>query len=168
MEYLNEMAIHSTNDSYEFNHINQKINTFMKFLICFEVMSVSTIVILTILALSRVSSDKQLPLNIYIPFDWKNSQITYWIIFGFNLYALIIILAGIFFSGIIWYLMMSCGTKYQILGNAFSKIGFMSKADSVHGEQDIFVQELIALMKIHQHLQKYGRPTNIGMKKVIH
>lgn len=65
----------------------------------------------------------------------------------------------------IWYLMMSCGTKYQILGNALSNIGFVSKSrnskivqvNGVNGKQDISLKELIDLIKIHQHLQKYKR-----------
>lgn len=85
-EFINEMENHTTKDCFEFNQINQKINNYMKFEEKFDAMCISSVVLTIILALTKFSSDKQLPLDIYVPFDWKNSQIAYWIYYLYSVH----------------------------------------------------------------------------------
>lgn len=156
------MGVHTIKDREEFNEVNDKIKAFIKFVSSFQLMIVSAVLTMIIIALPIISNEKRLPLNIYVPLNWKTNDIYYWLTFAFNTYEASITIVCTFFNVLIWYMMMACMIQYQVLGNEFKNLGFNNQAKqdnkreiSVSEKQNAFLHELIQLIKRHQHLQKY-------------
>lgn len=108
--------------------------------------------------LPLLSDEKRLPLNGYFPLDWQNSEIAYGMIYAFIMYELILcVLCGVLSNFIVWYQIMACGTKYEILRNEFTNM-FIVRGEtksSVAEEQQLFLEELHALIKTHLKLREY-------------
>jgi len=159
LEFIHTFGAHSIKNNEDFKRVNKKVNKFVQFICFFEVMVAVGIVSTIVLALPIVCNEKRLPLNVYIPFDWKENEVIYWMTYLISSYQMMLSVALALFNFIIWYLMMSCGIKYQLLGNEFREMGF------VHGEsvrniivarnQELFLKELLEQIKYHRHLQKY-------------
>lgn len=143
INFIEQFGTHSIDDSKLFNQIDKKIGNFVKFATIFKFMT--TAAILTIIGLPIVSNEKRLPLNIYIPFNWKESDILFCVAFLFFVYEMILAITFILFNLIIWYLLINSAIKYEILGTEFRRIG----------EEGLFNQELIARIRHHRNLQKY-------------
>lgn len=155
------LGFHSINDYQEFNRVNNKIKGFMKFATLYLFTCISGTLFVIVTALPLFSNEKKLPFNLYVPFDWKRNEITYWIAFLYIAYAMIFNGFYTLFNSVIWYLMMSCGLKYQTLSKEISDISVNDKKtlkklnNSVAQEKDFFLLELIVLVKKHQDLYKY-------------
>lgn len=154
--FIREIGTFSMTDNGEFNEVNNNIKGFMKFVSYLEFVLLCAVIGLSIVSLPIFSNEKHLPFNIYFPLDWKQSEVVYWIAYIFVMYEVVLSWMCTLFNVIVWYLMMSCATKYKLLGNKFRKMGFDGRTlISVSGKQDLFLEELIELIKDHQNLQKY-------------
>lgn len=147
--FIRKMGVHSSiRDVDEFNRVNDKINFFIKFVFIFEAMLLCAVTTMAVIALPFFTNERRLPLNYYFPFNWQDNLVLYVIAYIYVTYGLMFTCFCTLFNEIIWYLMISCGIKYQILGNEFRHIG----ADN--GQQDPFLLELITLIKKHKQLQE--------------
>lgn len=105
------------------------------------------------------SSERNLPLNIWFPFDWKNNAVIYWTAFAYVSMAILITIITISLNVIIWYLMMNCAIKYQIVENQFSNM-FLTiptirrRKISKLEEDSLSLQELVGIIKSHQNIQE--------------
>lgn len=136
----------------DFNRVNNKTNFFMKFATAMLFMNFSANIVLIIFKLPIFTNEKQLPLNFYFPFDWKMSEFRFWIVYAFVSYEMMLSATCTLLSIIIWYLMMSSATKYQLLCTEFREIGMNDTSD---GTSTSFQQELMELIKSHKNLQEY-------------
>lgn len=160
--FIRKLGAHSITDSEQFDRVNHKITMFIKFITLMELTLLGAVIAMTIITSPIISAEKQLPMNIYFPADWKHNEIVYWIAFTFVIYEMIISMSSSLLNPVIWYLMMSCAIKYQTLGHEFQNLGFNTgekslteKITSVDENGDLFHTKLILLIKNHYDLQKY-------------
>lgn len=151
--FIGKMGVHSIKDEEKFNQVNDRINIFLKWVSYFEVMLATTVVTMTVSALPLFSTGRKLPLNYYFPFEWKDDAFLYFGAYVFVTCGLWLSSFFTFFNAIIWYMMLSCAIKYEILGNEFKNIGVDSEV-AIDGKQDIFLLELIDLIKKHKQLRE--------------
>lgn len=163
--FIEKLGNHSLIDQNECLRINRRLDNLMTFatiIICSTFFGVTP---LFILYLPIFSYGKKLPLNIWFPFDWKNSEIAYWTAYFYILFIFIFTILYMFLNGIIWYLMMNCAIKYECLGNEFrnlntEKIGEGNRKISESGVQISLLPKVIDLIKRHQQLKMYVRLKN--------
>lgn len=157
MKFLQSMGAHSIDDHQDFFRVNNKINFFMKCATVYHFMIFCSLVVFNILTLPIISNTKRLPLNLYFPLNWKENEIIYWIAFAFAGFQIMCISVYSIANTAIWYLMMCCGIKYELLGNELRNLGkgtLKKTIISITEEQDLFFKELITLIQKHQSLQK--------------
>lgn len=152
--FIRKMGVHSIKDEEKFNQVNDRINLFLKLVSYFEVMVATAAITVTIIALPLFSTGRKLPLNYYFPFEWQEDAFLYFTAFVFVTFGLMLSTLLTFFNAIIWYMMLSCAIKYEILGNEFKNIGSDSKAAIDGNQDDIFLLELIDLIKKHKQLRE--------------
>lgn len=156
--FIRKLGAHSITDSEQFYRANDKITIFIKFVTFMELMLLGAVIAMTIITSPIISTTKQLPMNIYFPMDWKHNELFYWIAFTFVIYEMSLSLSSSLLNPIIWYLMMSCAIKYQVLGSEFKNlgrnIGQKSSKENITSV-DSFHTKLILLIKNHDDLQEY-------------
>ncbi len=152
--FIRKMGVHSIKDDEEYSHVNDKINNFMKFVSFYEITLFCSVVMMSSSALPFIVSERRLPVSYYFPFDWHGNTFNYVIAYAFVVYGLMLTCYIAITNTIVWYLMMSCGVKYLILGNEFRNIGSDCMKESVATLEDLFLLELIDLIKKHKELQE--------------
>lgn len=158
LSLIRAIGVHEIKDSAEkFHQVNKNINIFIRFVTCFQVMLLVAAILVPIIALPIFTTERRLPLNIYVPLDWKNNEFIYWIIYIFVTYEIFMSVVCGFFSVVIWYLMMALVFEFELLGNEFKNLGWGRTTEtSSNGElQDFFFNELRSLIKKHKNLQEY-------------
>lgn len=157
IKLTHQFCTHLVKSHEEFIYINKKIDFIMKISRNYILaMFLSSLIFVSFHPL--LSDEKRLPLNIYSPLDWKNSDISYVITYAFILYQFLLYITCNLFYIIVWYQMIACATKYQTLRNEFKNLfsvhGKTSLTSSVAKKQQIFLEELYALTKAHLNLQE--------------
>lgn len=89
------------------------------------------------------SSTKRFPLNMWFPFDVENNDALYWAVYIYTLLSLIICIVSVTLSILLWYIMMNCAIKYEIIGNQFKNL--IAKKPTNLG-----LHELITLIEEHR------------------
>lgn len=164
--FLQCLSCHSTSDSKEFVLINKKIKLFARFARC--VILFVTFAFAFGMILPVVLQQKILVFNVAVPLNWKNSIFSYLISHAF-------VLGGCFYGGfsmsisiIIWYLMVNCSIKYEVLGNQLRKLGVENdsketKLNTVEKQvkisekekQKMYLKDLIEAIKTHRNINRY-------------
>lgn len=156
--FIRRMGVHSIRDDEQFHQVNDKIKFFMKFVSSFEIMLLCAVSTMAIIALPFFTDEKRLPLGYFFPFNWQANAFLYIVAYIYVTYGLMLTTLCTLFNSLIWYMMMSCGVQYQVLGNEFRNIGFdddeTEEIVSIHEKQDRFLLELILLIKKHKQLQE--------------
>lgn len=156
---IRSMGVISIQDHHEFNRVNNKINSFSKFVTILHSLVLCGVIAFLTAALPIISSKKRLPVNVYSPVNWKNNEINYWLVYIFTTCEILLCYVYDIFNAMIWYLMMCCGIRFQTLGNEFRNSGTkkvtLKNELSTAGQQDFFLEELITLIRKHQSLQEY-------------
>lgn len=152
--FTHSITAHSIKDPKEFNSVNEKIGVFMKIASIYHSAIFCSGITINILALPIISNERHLPMNIDLPFDVKKSEIIYWIAFVFVAFEIMCSVLFTVFNTFIWYLMMSCATKYEILGNEFRNLGVVARV-TILKKGKISAADLIALIRKHQALKQY-------------
>lgn len=114
---IHKIGTHTTNDTDEFVRVDNKIKKFMKFgngflLAC--ICEVSMVIIFPIL-----SHEKPI-INVAFPF---NGRIVFWIKQMFVLFGALYSVVCVCLSVIIWYLLLNCAIKYELLGVELRNLG---------------------------------------------
>lgn len=154
--FISQTGTQYVEDYEEFVKVKDKVKSFMNFSSTYLLMVFVGCGLLVTFSLPVFSSEIRLPFNIWFPLDWKNNSISYWIAFAFVFCGMIGSLMAVMASVIIWYLMLNCSIKYQILGNQFRNM-FLKKTPNNNQkgkEENLFVQEIIGLIKVHQNIQE--------------
>lgn len=148
---IQEIGKQFTNDHNEFMQVSNKMKVTMQLVNSFIVMLVSAIVFIA--AIPTFTSEKKLAFYIAIPLDWKNSETEYWLTHAYivvgSTYAIV---CGIF-TLIIWYLMINCAIKYEMLGRQLRSVSLFetmekSKVSKTY-QQNVLVQHLIVVIRRH-------------------
>lgn len=121
LRLLNRICNCSIRDHDNFSLIAGKLRSFMKFSIVFIVALNVAALFSAVLPLLR--SERTFFFKIAFPLDWKPNEIAFWtanlFIFAGNALSIVAIL----FSVIIWYLMLNCSLRYEVLGNELRTMG---------------------------------------------
>lgn len=156
-QLLLEIGFHFVAEFDEFSKINEKLKKFIKLSSYFLLTSAVACVLEIIFYLPLFSTQKRLPLDLWFPFDWKNCLICYCMAYISLSIAILIAIVAISLNVIIWYLMMNCAIKYEILGHQFKYL--TTKKASINGwtiagtqKELTNLQGLIGLIKTHQKL----------------
>lgn len=159
-KFLNEICVHSVTDVKEFDEINVELNNFAKFGYANIFSMALSISLFIIFSLPFFSTERRLPLNVGIPFDWRNSTISYALAHSFIVIAVVFATIVTFYTIIYWYIMFNCSIKYKLLGNRLRQLGEQTTNEKTlcqQEERNFVVKELIELIKIHRHIQTYKR-----------
>lgn len=157
LHFIRKIGVHSIKDSEKlFCQINDKINAFNRFINVFVIMILSAFFTAVTKNMPIFSTEKRLPFRIYFPLDWTKNDIYYWITYTFTSLEVFMTIFCAFFSVIIWYMMLAFALEYEILGDEFKNLG---RTDMVTVEtqpkEDLFLNDLILLIKKHRDLQEY-------------
>lgn len=163
MSFLYDRSIcHTTEDQEEFDLINHKLERFMKFIRVYITAVATTSFLGIIVKLPFLSfGEKQLPM--FISLSWNDSEIVYWVAYGWLSFIMTLSIAVVMFHILLWYIMLNCSIAYQSLGNKFRNLGKRSgsiarelnfNAEKPLLREQSYVDELIALVKAHRNLNE--------------
>lgn len=161
VELLHLIGVHSIDDQEQFILANERLNRFMKFAVA-VVCITFLVTICTALGTSLLLCEKKLLFNIAFPFDWRKSDVVYWIEFLFIFTALIEACFSLFFVALTWYLLLNCAIKYEVLSQRLRDMGEIKseRSDGSISEtrkENLFVRDLISGIRTHQNINEYFR-----------
>lgn len=152
---LHAICIHSVPNSEELPYqLKRKLNNFKIFSIFF--LGIILVILFTFLILycPILSAEKKLPFNIWFPFGWKRYALAHWLAYSYIIFCLTFNSFMCLLTLIIWYIMLNCSIKYQILGQHFKNLGTIQ---SVENDENSFLCQLMELITIHQQIEVYGK-----------
>lgn len=82
LDFVRKMGVHSIKDPDDYKKTNNNIKVFIKLSTTFHVIIIFGLLTLAVTSTPIFSSERRLPLNVFIPFDSRNNLILYWIAFA--------------------------------------------------------------------------------------
>lgn len=162
LAFIHEMTSHSIEDHNKFIDIKKKLKKFIDCVLIFVAGLFTGYACVFILSLPVFSSEKLLAVGIWFPLDWKNSNIAFWLANGTLYIFCLVTLLSALLSIIVWYLMLNCSIKYDMLAHQFRNIFEIPKKVSegvserpVTVKEHNFLEKIISLINNHQNLQRY-------------
>lgn len=162
------IVTHNFTDYEVFVQVKKKLRKFMKFVHAYIALMALIVVVLIVSPLPMFSSDKKLPMFIVYSLNWKYNEHIYWIIYIPLVLQIFIIFAINLLTVIIWYVMLNCSIKYQILGNKLMNLGVPKTPTTgttttttieVYSialpEYDSFHQEFVESIELHRKIIEY-------------
>lgn len=135
----------------------------MKFVIAL-IGTATVVVFFEIGILPFLGSEKALFVKIGFPLDWEHSEIAFWIANIFIFTELFLSMTSFLFSITIWYLMLNCSLRYEVLGCELRKMGGNRqklKLRVPEKEQHLaFAHDLKKSIEAHQHHREYNVSSN--------
>lgn len=157
LDVLNRIGVYSMEEKEEFTLANDKLNRLMKFTSMF-LSSAYFCGLCVVLVFPFLGSERSLFFNIAFPLDWKTNEFSYWIAFGFIFTETILTAISMLFSVIIWYLMVNCALRYEILGHQIQNMGVIKPVEGITNRRKIsnlFLQDLFAAIESQKHIKEY-------------
>lgn len=163
LELLNRICVYDVDERDKGTTLN-KLEYFMNFFLFFIFLTHSAELCIVIIV-PFLGTEKKLLYNIGFPFDYKNDEFAYWIAFTYIFGAGLISLIVVQLSVIIWYLMATCGLRYQVLGQQMKRMGEVIRPSRVldserkvsHTKRDSkYFRDLIEAISSHKALNKYN------------
>lgn len=156
IEFIRGIGPIITENQEDFTRINKKMKNlfnFGKFCVLLYVINIyPSLILLGVQA--AVGKEKNLILAIAFPLDWRTNDIGYWLAFVFTFVEIAYGTSIFCFNVIIWYLMLCYAIKYELLGNQLRRLGTTDSKISEARKQNLFNQDLIALIKAHQKIRE--------------
>lgn len=152
---LHAISLHSVPNSDELPYqVNRKLNNFKKLAIFF--LGIVFVILFTFLILycPIITSEKRLPFNIWFPFDWKRYTLAHWLAYSYIIFCLTFNSFICLLTLIIWYILLNCSIKYQILGQRFKNLGALQSGKN---DENSFLDQLTKLITVHHQIEVYGR-----------
>lgn len=157
LSLIQKMCVHLFRDFDYFVEINNKIESFIKYVSYFVVIIFAWIISWLVI----FAMDRHLPTNLYCPWDCKTSAIGFWTAFFLDSFEIMVSFMCFLFNTIIWYLMMSCAMKFRIFGNGFRTLNLWSN------KQNVLLNDLVLIIKDHHNLQRYKNDFNTNNKNLL-
>lgn len=156
-EFLRQLCVHnfSTNDA-SFKQTEEKLNQFMKLVNIFLVLI--ALGIFSLLIAPIFTTEKNLPIYVWLPLSWKNTQIGYCISYVYLVSTMSYSMIPISFTAIIWYIMLNCSIKYELLENELRNIDAtitdIQQQQLETEKQQKYYQKLIFLIESHRNIRE--------------
>lgn len=158
LELLNRICVFSMRYSDDFTFVNKKLKRFLNFVV-FASIGLYVTGFSEVVALPLVANEKMLFFKITFPLDWKNSDIAYLIACIFLATELFLTITAFLFNGIMWYLMLNCSLRYQVLASQLRKMGHTSEIKNIiiseTVKQVLYFEDLQAAIDANLHIRKY-------------
>lgn len=153
LDLLNRVCVFMIRDNESVTFVNGKLDAFSKFS---NIFCVTAVVggCFEAIVLPCLGSERTLFLEIGFPLDWKNSVIAYLLASVFLLTEYMLSIAVIFSSIIIWYLLLNCSLRYQVLGNDCKNMMLVTRKMSTRDLRNHFFVNLKAAIGAHLELRK--------------
>ncbi|XP_037040269.1 odorant receptor 94a-like [Bradysia coprophila] len=140
----------------DYNAYNDKLGRFVKFLIVFLI-AVFVCSFIQSVFIPAFGSEKILFFEIAFPLDYRNNEVAFWMATVFLFTETVLTIIAVFFSILIWYLLLNCSLRYEVLASEMRNMGKIM--DSKKGQnvivtsiQKSFVDDLKASINVHLHL----------------
>lgn len=127
LQMMNRNCIYTVDDQETFILIDNKLKSLMKFFTVFAFSAAMAAFCSIIAHIGYLGRERQLFFKIGFPFDYKTNEIAFWLALAFNSTEEIVAVLIIFFSTIVWYLMVHCAFKYEILGHKLRTLGLLKR-----------------------------------------
>lgn len=153
---LNSCCIFSVRHHDDYNFVNEKLRKLMKF----ATLAVCIVIIGGVCdaeVVPFIGNERTLFFKIAFPLDWRNNEFAFWIANIFILSEVILAITTFLFSITIWYLMLNCALRYEVLGNELRNMGMITEPKiqmSYKENQNIFLRNLKALIETHLQITK--------------
>lgn len=129
--FLREMCSHEITDQLEYHRVMKKLNYFNKFAYCCVFSTLCGGCLIISMGLPFFSSQKKLPLNLWFPFKPALNKISFWFGFIYILFSVVYVVLSYLSTIMIWYLMLNCSIKYELLGSFVkTSLNLKTKQDS--------------------------------------
>lgn len=162
LAFISDCALTVT-DHKEFMQAIKKIQNLMKFVHTYLFVMFVVLMFAVVSSLPIFSSEKKLPLYTNFFLNSKYDEIIYWCSYAYMLYNLVFVIVFNSITIIIWYVMLNCSIKYQVLGSRLRNLGVI-KAKKAAIERhlieqadhpNLYKEDLLSLVKTHQNVSEY-------------
>nr|QGW45417.1 odorant receptor 44 [Bradysia odoriphaga] len=158
LNLLNRVCVFSIRNEDDYLTYNAKMRVFTKFVFVF-IFAAITAGSLGSIAFPFVGSEKTLFLKIAFPLDYKSSEFAFWIATAFLFTETVLIITFAIFSVVIWYLLLICALRYEVLGSEIKNMGQVSikngNVKMTETQRHInFFEDLKTSIKAHLHLRE--------------
>lgn len=158
---LNQCGVFTVEDNEDFKLVNDTLDTFEKIIETIFAIVVVAALFITVIFPCLVGK----PLfNIAFPLDWKRNKFAYWLVNTFLFTEVFLYIITLMFSVIIWYLLLTCTLKYQILGNRMRNLGTQTTSEATGNssrisvtEKKLFTRNLIAAVISYHQIREYNK-----------
>lgn len=157
---LNRICVFSIRHDDDFLYFNNKLEKFVKFVAAFLIAILFTALLETLL-LPFVGSEKSLVFEIAFPLDWRDNDVAFYIAIFFVFTETFLTTIPVLFSVLIWYLLLMCSLRYEILGSELRKLGRKRITEESNIKlterqmQNHFLEGLKCSVDTHVHLREY-------------
>nr|QGW45415.1 odorant receptor 42 [Bradysia odoriphaga] len=156
MGMLNRLCVFLIRSDEAFAFFNERVETFIKFVIAFACATIVGSCVNSIFPF--IGNTRSLLIKIAFPLDYKNSEIGFWMAHIFFTTQNFVTLLGITFSVLIWYLLLHCSLRYEIIRMEIRNMGRITggaKLKITEKERHtIFHQKLKESIEDHLHLRE--------------
>nr|QGW45404.1 odorant receptor 31 [Bradysia odoriphaga] len=149
IDLIHEASTNSTDDYRTFCIVSGKLNKqvilikYFIFCMYFVVVIVAGLPLIT----------KELIFDMTFPWDYKNSQIGFYVAYTFNVENFFVSITIILFASMLWFLMMNFVVKYEILGSDFKNLGVARTEEEEHkNTESLFLKHLVESIKSLEYI----------------
>lgn len=155
LDLLNRVCVFTIYHDDDYSFFKVKLNGFMKFVFVFLIV-VSVTGTSGSAILSFLGNEKTLFLEIAFPLDYRNSELAFWIATFFIVTGFLLATIGVLFNVIIWYFLLICSLRYEVLGSEIKNMGRRSetrkgKMKEIQMQND-FLEDLEASVDSQIHI----------------
>jgi len=159
VELCQRIGFYDVDDNEEFTLLNRKLNIFINVAVYFFYLTFA-VACATCGIAPFVGGKKQLFFNIGFPLDYNNSESAHWMAIIFLSTEVILTGLALLFYIIMWYLLLNCSLKYQVLGNQLKNMGVIGTVDGTISKlkiseatrEIVYFQDVIAGIESHNDI----------------
>lgn len=149
--FVQELGTHTINNANDFTRIDGDVERFIKFAKAFVMMCVAGVTFA--LFAPVLSGGKRLVFNIALPTQWKDNAFVFWMAHFYSVLGCVYSSHALMLNVLIWYLMLSCSLKYQVLGNRLKKFG-VQHSITRRKKRNLFLREMILTTATHLRINE--------------
>lgn len=154
LRFIDKVGTHYTEDIEQSVRITNQISAILKFA---EILSLACCGNCVLIIVFPIVSNHSI---INLTFSWEKTGLGFWISHIFLSLGTVYCIVWFLLTVIIWYLMLCCSFKYQLLGNQLRSLGKRDttvekpKAWSPIEQQHFFLDDLIDAIKDHRDIHR--------------
>ncbi|XP_037041521.1 odorant receptor 94b-like [Bradysia coprophila] len=152
LDLLNRVCVFTVLNDDDYNLYKEKLKGFMKFVLVFLI-TVAVIGFSGAVILLFLGTERTFFLEIAFPMDYRSNEFAFWAATIFIVTSYSMATIGIFFTIIIWYLLLVCSLRYEVLENGLRYMGRRSEQRKFKLHDD-FLEDLKSSHDSYIHIMK--------------